>query len=1112
MSTSRNGFGRFAGAVWILALTALLAWALWVHGGVLGLGAPWHKVLVFLSIIFIAMLGWLGSHAGAYLKRQHYREQVKVYPAADAEPTRSACKGDWPEELRNYLHDQYGLLWRQKVRFLLLVGEPEQIEAIAPGLASQRWLDGGKHVLIHGGSLATGMPDAFFDQLRKVRRSRPLDAIIWAITPQQSTDAATVWAGFKRLKHLARDLRWQLPLHLWQVCDSRWPQHPRVTHAVGCPLPERFTLDGLQRQFDELIPGLRRSGLAQMLENTSHDFLCRLSFDLMTSGAARWRAVLTPLMPEFKRGVPLRGLWFSMPLHRAEGGLARHWPMDPAWQGIVEQKHAKPRWQGWHPLRVAHMAGLALVPLGIAGLLISFSSNRAQMVQVRASAYLAEHAATSSLQLLALSRLRQDLVRLDDHARNGEPWRLGFGLSRNYSLLQVAWPRYAEANRRLVIEPTIAHLKRQLAAFIQLPPDSAERTRQAPQAYEQLKAYLMQAHPDKADPAFLAKALGEGPAVLPDLSQDLWDSVGPGFWQFYGEQLVAYPYPRIRADDKLIAQARQILLGQLGQRNAEASLYQQVLDAADSHYAELELSQMVGETDALSVFDTPRSVPGVFTRQAWEGQVRKAIEEIAEARREEIDWVLSDSPAQIAESLTVEVLKQRLTDRYFQDYGSAWLVFLNSLRWQSPHTLNDVIEQLTLITDVRQSPFIALMNTLAYQGQAGTRTQALGDSLIQSAQKLMATDKVAVIDQQQQPPASPLDATFGPWLALMGKNVEGNDSLGLQTFLTRVTRVRLKLQQVSDASDPQAMTQALAQTVFQGKGIDLTDTRAYGSLIAASLGGQWSGAGQALFVQPLEQAWQKVLQPSAASLNAQWQRAIVDHWHGAFAGRYPFAATASDASLPMLGQMIRSDSGRIEQFLRQQLGGVLRKEGNRWVADPRHSQGLRFNPKFLAAVNQLSDLADLLYTDGGMGLSFELQAKAVRDLVQTNFVLDGERHHYFNQKESWQRFNWPGRSDNPGTSLTWTSVRTGERLYGDFQGVWGLIRLLEQAKTTPLDDGDSRYRVVVTTPDGIDLTWHLRTELGAGPLALLKLRGFNLPRQIFLTDARASYASSGNMK
>jgi len=51
---------------------------------------------------------------------------------------------------------------------------------------------------------------------------------------------------------------------------------------------------------------------------------------------------------------------------------------------------------------------------------------------------------------------------------------------------------------------------------------------------------------------------------------------------------------------------------------------------------------------------------------------------------------------------------------------------------------------------------------------------------------------------------------------------------------------------------------------------------------------------------------------------------------------------------------------------------------------------------------------------------------------------------------------------------------------------------------------------VLKAPDGIDLTWHLRTELQAGPLALLKLRGFTLPSQIFL--AGEPYAQNGDFE
>jgi type VI secretion system protein ImpL len=84
-------------------------------------------------------------------------------------------------------------------------------------------------------------------------------------------------------------------------------------------------------------------------------------------------------------------------------------------------------------------------------------------------------------------------------------------------------------------------------------------------------------------------------------------------------------------------------------------------------------------------------------------------------------------------------------------------------------------------------------------------------------------------------------------------------------------------------------------------------------------------ASAALFVQPLTQAWETVLQPSAASLNDKWSRSVVANWHTAFDGRFPFAASKSDASLPMLAEFVRKDSGRIERFLTTELNGVLHK-------------------------------------------------------------------------------------------------------------------------------------------------------------------------------------------
>jgi type VI secretion system protein ImpL len=298
------------------------------------------------------------------------------------------------------------------------------------------------------------------------------------------------------------------------------------------------------------------------------------------------------------------------------------------------------------------------------------------------------------------------------------------------------------------------------------------------------------------------------------------------------------------------------------------------------------------------------------------------------------------------------------------------------------------------------------------------------------------------------------------------------------------------------------MAQMLAQTVFQGKSIDLTDTRDYGSLVAASLGQEWSGFGQALFVQPLDLAWRQVLAPAADSLNARWQSTIVQQWNSAFAGRYPFKATGSDASIPLLANFLRADSGRIAAFLKSNLGGILHQEGNRWVVDPSASQGMQVDTRFIAAVNQLASIADIAFAQGDAGLRFELMARPSKDVARVQMTIDEQKIDYFNQMEGWQSFKWPGETYYPGANLKWQTVTSsGMQLYQNNQGNWGWIRLLEKAQNTPLDS--SRSQLTWNTTDGKALKFILRSELGEGPLALLKLRGFALPQNIFDVDANA---------
>jgi type VI secretion system protein ImpL len=552
-------------------------------------------------------------------------------------------------------------------------------------------------------------------------------------------------------------------------------------------------------------------------------------------------------------------------------------------------------------------------------------------------------------------------------------------------------------------------------------------------------------------------------------------------------------------------------------------------------------------------------VPGIFSREGYEGYVAPAIE--AAARRTEIasDWVLTDGNPQStqvppqATSRSAEALQRALTEQYFSDYADHWQGFMNSLQWVPTRTLPAAIDQLKLMADARQSPVIALMKSLAYQGAAGARKDSLSDTLVAKAQDLLSK-KAAAPEPIKPDAAGPLGAAFGPVLRLVGQTQAGQDingDLSLQRFLDRATALRLRLQQVSNSADADAQARQMAQALFQGKGSELADTQAYAQLLAASLGSQWAGMGETLFVRPITQATQTVLQPAQASLNDAWRKGIVMAWGRSFAGRYPFADSANDASLPELARFLRPQTGLIGAFLGTQLAGVLEPQGDQWVPAANGGQALAFDPAFLKAINTLQRIAAHMLAQGEPQYRFELKPIPTPGLTDTVLTIDGQKLHYYNQRETWQAMTWPATNlQDLGTRLQWQSEKASTNKSYEFGGRWGLVRMLERAHVEPLDsatyqltwrgisdtmgpkasagegaangngqatagavdrDADSLVARAAKVPASAELTYpisyQLRTEVGQGPLEMLMLRGFVLPSRIFMGGEQPQIAA-----
>lgn len=1105
------------GIVGIVAFISLIILGLILHfGPQYGLDTRLKQVMVFLAVWLVLLIIRYAPFVFRFMREKYHRWRElkhKALPSDESRVARTAPRNVTVDTIREAMRNFYGRRWPRKTRILLITGSPGDVEKLTPKLTRELWQEDQGTFLLWGGDPATPVDTDWLTALRKLRR-RPADGLVWvtsaldALPEVESSGTLSALSSdtMDALSHALNSrygaLGWKLPLYVWSLHPHAGEQTGRITQAVGCLLPAGSKPCMLSDQLKGLIPQLIAQGVQQICAKPQYHFLLTLA-DQLARHCESLSGPLSVLLNPY-RPLPLAGVLFSPPSAGAERSIAHHWGKDNRWDMIPASAHAlpaslRPRKLGFSWQQVAAFTVAALFLLWGAAMTVSFIANRNLVAtaqeQVQQAAAEKQPLVT---RLHALAEMQKTLSRLDYRTQHGVPWYAGGGLSQNDELLAALFPRYGELALPLLRDAAAKHLQQQLYAFVQLPPESPLRERMAKTAYDQLKLYLMLARPEKMDAVWFSATLMRDWPRRSGVADGIWQGSGPSLLAFYGASLASHPQWRLHANDLLVSHARTLLIRQMGRRNSESTLYQKMLAQVANQYADMRLADMTGDTEASRLFTTDEVVPGIFTRQAWDEAVQPAIEKVIKERRDEMDWVLSDSQQRPTQQVSPDALKQRLTARYFADYSGAWLDFLNSLRLQKAATLSDAIDQLTLMADVRQSPLVALMNTLSVQGRTGQTGEAIADSLVKSARNLLGSDKQPAIDQRGGA-HGPLDATFGPVLALMDNREGGaqSSSLNLQTFLTRVTQVRLRLQQVTNATDPQAMTRLLAQTVFQGKAVDLTETRDYGSLVAAGLGQEWSGFGQTVFVRPMEQAWQQVLTPAAESLNAQWRSAVVNDWNSAFGGRYPFKDVSSEVSLPLLAKYLNADSGRITQFLQTRLNGVLHREGSHWVPDSINAQGLTFNPAFLQAVDTLSHISDVVFTNGEAGLAFELRPGTADGIMQTSLVIDTQKLTYMNQMPAWKRMTWPADTEAPGASLSWISTKAGTRQYADMSGAWGWIRLLDKAAVSRYPGAGSSWSLSWQAQDGRPLNYTLRTEAGEGPLALLKLRNFILPDAIF---------------
>ncbi|KVP46863.1 ImcF-related family protein [Burkholderia ubonensis] len=1074
-----------------------------------------HFELVLLWIASLRASRWFASYDAGKRAASNLDE-----PAGQVDHATALC---------NALRDRHGWRWRYREQWVLIAGDEPLVKRLAPGLTDAGYAITGDAVLLYAKQTSSTLDTAWLDQIRRLRRRRPVDAIVALTRNRISGKPSFDSDGLaQRLARHARVLRWAAPAYLLNVTDFGG-ESPDADEAIGFTWSTApVNADDIDKSLQALSGNLAEAGVVRLASNAHDRYPAELSQHIANLRGALSDLVLQTTQSRIWKHA-VYGLLFA-PLFKVRG-LAPpsssetsddEPPLAPQhrtiWQTVAEHsRKVDGRRVGFSLSTTAAWATTALIGCWMAGTMLSGFVNRGTIESAADTVATLSAVQDRTQAMQALDGLGRQIDTLEVRRRDGAPLTSRFGLNRDGALLDALWPSYTLAVNSVLVTPIREKLEQrlhQLASLSDAEIASGGNT-QAQAAYDTLKVYMMLAKPERAMAAFLTPELvaTAAPARPTDspLSPGAWDDLRRRTIAFFANHLGQRKLPAITPDLGLVASTRQTVIGVRGIQNSTDAVYQQILDDATPKYPPVSLATLLGDTTSRGLFNTAATVPGVFTRAAWDERISKAIDDASGQHDTAGDWVLSDAKTGKQAPPT---LKAELRQRYFDDYARAWAQFLNSLRWQQAPTLSATADQLTLLGDAQRSPLVALMNAIIYQAGAGANAQSLSDTLISKAQQLVGADEKDP-SKQVQPRFAPLAAAFGPILRLTGSDLvsvtpaagkaavqlAATGDLSLARYLERVTAMRLKASQIVSNADPDAMARLAAQSVLQGKTSDIADSRDYASRLAASLGEQWSGFGE-LFRAPFDQAWQVVVRPAASSLNEIWSTAIAADWNKTFGGRYPFADSDNDASLPEMARFMRPDNGVITQFVATQLAGVVERQGDRWVVAQGANHGaLTIDPAFLSGLNKLTRIATVLFPAGDARVRYELQAVQTPGVTDMKFVLSGRELHYFNQRQEWVPFEWPGQSLENLSHIEWQTEQGGLRTALDSQGRFGLIRLLERAKVSQQDN--ARY-LLTWTPDtsqGIPLKVQLRSETGAGPLDVLQLRNFSLPKRVFVTGA-----------
>ena len=587
------------------------------------------------------------------------------------------------------------------------------------------------------------------------------------------------------------------------------------------------------------------------------------------------------------------------------------------------------------------------------------------------------------------------------------------------------------------------------------------------ESYNSLKLYLMLTQPGAhPDPEFVSAALPVAWASTSTEASPVSDQVIQDNAPMYVQLLKNGQAPALPRNEQLVDSTRKSLKSFMISSSLVDREYLRLQLESSRQFPAISLNDLVPLPGRQLLYGS-EAVPAIFTRQGWDGFVKPELIKLVSGNlRNESDWVLDgeggDSIVQKANFM------REFMARYKRDYAQVWYALLNGVGVRHFTDMANATEQLSLLSDVQNSPVKILLSAVNDNTQwdlpAPRETQQPGSTpqdtfwgkvtgLFDDPQK----SSVAMLSPLPPVDDGSLAKRFEPVSRVFAaQNSEGADSTIMDRYLAALRKLKVRMNNIQRSQDVGKSSKQLISETLEGQPSEVTNVRNYVETTVDTSQGNLSASLQSLFSLPIQFAWETLRDPAGQQIAKAWAQQIAKPWEQVMAHRYPIAAgSRNEASVKDLQRFVDPESGLLPNFKRNEIGNLSGGEGLGMSSGAKAAPLV--NPNMVNSIDKASSLGEVIASLSDKENGFEIMLEPSAYFTDIIFTLDGQEQHYRNGKTSWSRFSWPGTTTAPGARLDVVTL-TGERItVFDYPGRWGLLRMNDSARVVDLDGIQQRF-------------------------------------------------------